>query len=249
MNTESTNFDAGIRPAQLEQLREYDTALLANLLGFVDPTPAHTWYMSNTIRSLTPALDPTVGVAVTCKMDTSTPNHLSNGNAEGYWQQLEQMEALDVPTVWVVECVGTRPRHECVAGDGMAKTLSAAGCVGLVTNGGVRDLPGLLSTSFAAYGTGVTIHHCKLRVRRLGAPVDVGGITIRSGDVIHAGAEGVIKISPEAIDLLLQRAPDYRAFEHEAHQMMRRTDISAAEKRQQLDTLIERYGFKDCASG
>ena len=130
----------------------------------------------------------------------------------------------------------------------MAKALYAAGCVGLVTNGGVRDVPGMLSTSFAAYGTGVTIHHCTLRVRRLGAPTELGGITVKSGEIIHAGAEGVIKIPAESVDLLLQRAPQYRAFEHEAHQLMRRTNLSAAEKRKQLGKLIETFGFKDCAS-
>ncbi len=32
---------------QLQQLAEYDTALLANLLNFVDSTPTHPLYMSN----------------------------------------------------------------------------------------------------------------------------------------------------------------------------------------------------------
>ena len=112
---------------QLDQLREYDTALLANLLGFVDPIPTHEFYMSNSIRALTPELGPTVGIAVTCEMDSSTPNHLASGDTEGYWTQLAQMEALNVPTVWVVRCVGSRPEHECVLGDGMAKFILIAG--------------------------------------------------------------------------------------------------------------------------
>lgn len=227
----------------LEQLAEYDTALLANLVGYVDPTPTDRLYMSNEIRSLIPGVEPTVGLAVTCEMDTSTPDDQAHGTMEGYWQQLEQIESMNVPVVWVVSCVGSRRRHECVLGDGMGKALSAAGCVGAVTDGGVRDLAGLRSIGFGAYGVGVTIHHCQMRLRQTGVAVTVGGITVQPGDIIHANSEGVIRIPASAVGKLLERAPDYRAFEHAAHQLLRRTDISSARKRVLLNEVIEKYGF------
>lgn len=130
-------------------------------------------------------------------------------------------------------------------GDGMGKALMAAGCVGVVTNGGVRDLPGLQTIAFGAYGTGVTIHHCKLRVRAIDAPVDIGGITISPGDIIHANPEGVIRIPEGAVPALLEQAPAYRAFEHEAHQLLRRTDIEAAPKRKRLQEILDKYGFNE----
>jgi len=243
-----TNPTSEILRTHLEQLAEYDTALLANLLGYVDPTPTHLCYMSNDIRALIPDVGPTVGVAVTCELDTSTPDHETEGDVEGFYEQLTQMESMDVPTVWVVSCVGSRPRHECIMGDGMGKTLRAAGCVGAVTDGGLRDLAGLRSIAFAAYGTGVTIHHCKMRMRRIGVPVEIGGITIHPGDVIHANAEGVIRIPDRAVHKMLDRAPAYRAFEHEAHQILRGTGATAVRKRALLQDVLVKYGFKDCAS-
>lgn len=234
--------------SHLQQLAEYDTALLANLLRFVDSTPTHLLYMSNEIRSLIPDVGQTVGIAVTCEMDSSTPDHEADGDAEGFWQQVTEMESMNVPTVWVVSCVGSRPRHECIMGDGMGKTLRAAGCVGAVTNGGLRDVDGLQSIGFGAYGTGVTIHHCNLRARSMGTPVDIGGIKVSPGDIIHASAEGVIRIPAVAVPKLLDQAPAYRAFEHEAHQLLRRTDIKAVRKREMLEDVLGKYGFKDCVS-
>lgn len=225
----------------LEELRNFDTALLANTINYIDPAPPHTFYLGGSIRSATPSLGPTVGVAVTCELDSSTPG--GEAEVEDYWRQLDEIGAMEEPAVWIVKTIGSRPDHECVLGDGMAKTLVAAGCVGVVTDGGVRDVSGLLATSFAAYCKGTTIHHCALRFRKAGEPVEVGGVTIHNGDVIHANAEGVIRIPESCLSALPGKAIEMLAFENEAHCVLRRTDIRPPEKRQRVVELLEKHGF------
>ena len=227
--------------SELEQLREYDTALLANLLGYIDPIPAHAYYMSGEVQSVTPSLGPTVGVAVTCKIDASTPE--GEHEWEPYWEQVDAMAAMGLPSVWVVETVGSRPAHECIMGDGMAKVLYAAGCVGAVTSGGVRDVAGLLTVPFAAYCRGTVIHHCAVRMKAMDVPVSVGGITVEPGEIIHAGAEGVIKIPERAVGKALERAPAMRLVEHEVHAMWRRGDLSTEAKRRGAAEIIAKHGF------
>jgi regulator of RNase E activity RraA len=225
----------------LEALSDFDTALLANTIGYIDPTPPHEYYMGGQIKSVTNSLGPTVGVAVTCEIDTSTPG--ATPDLDAYYRQLDEISSMNVPAVWVAKAVGSRPDHECVLGDGMAKALFAAGCLGVVTDGGVRDVSGLLSIPFAAYSRGTTIHHCAMRILKSGEPVEIGGITIRPGDVVHANLEGVIRIPSTCLKDLPARAIKMRAFEHAAHCLLRRTDLVASEKRQRVGRLLAEYGF------
>jgi 4-hydroxy-4-methyl-2-oxoglutarate aldolase len=225
----------------IEELRDFDTALLANTIGYIDPTPSHEYYMAGSIRSVTPCLGPTVGVAVTCELDSSTPG--GSPDVDIYWQQLDDMRSMKIPVVWVVKTIGSRPDHECVLGDGMAKTLFASGCQGIVTDGGVRDINGLLTVPFSAHCKGATIHHCSLRFRNPDQPVEIGGIKISAGDVVHANSEGVIRIPKECLATLPAKASAMRAFEHKAHCLLRRTDLTPAEKRRRVTELLALDGF------
>jgi len=227
--------------AHFDQLREYDTALVANTLGRTDPIRPHEYYMSGEIRCLTPDLGPTVGLAVTCTIDSSTPE--GDHEWDLWWKQLDDVAAMDLPAVWVAQTVGARLEHECVMGDGMAKCLYAGGCVGAVTNGGLRDIAGMLTVPFAAYARGLVIHHCAVRVKAADVPVSVGGITIAPGDVIHAGAEGVIKIPEGAVEPLIEKLPLARAWEQEVHAQWRRADIPGSDKGRISAELAKKYGF------
>ena len=236
-----------ITPALLHELREFDTPLLANTINFIDPTPTHEFYLSGEIQSVTPPLGPTVGVAFTAELDSSTPGGAAETDL--YWEQLEAMAQCELPIVWVVKAVGSRPEHECMIGDGMAKTLFSVGCAGLVCDSRVRDIPGLITTPFAAYCRGRAVHHGALRFRAIDRPVEIGGVTIYPGDVVHANSDGVIRIPPDCLEHLAANAVRNRAFEHEAHMFLRRTDQSPAEKRVHVQQLIAKYGFADCVSG
>jgi regulator of RNase E activity RraA len=227
--------------ALIEGLRDFDTALLANTLDHIDPTPAHEFYMAGSIQSVTPSLGPTVGVAMVCELDSSSP--MGQPSVDDFYRQLEEMRKMAIPSVWVAKTTGSRPEHECVLGDGMAKTLYSVGCVGAVTDGGVRDISGLLTVPFAVYCKGKTIHHCALRFKASNKPIVIGGITVAPGDIIHANSEGVIKIPMGSLPRLIDSAVRMRAFEHEAHALLRRTDLEPAAKRTMVVELLPKYGF------
>jgi len=225
----------------LRQLLEFDSALLANTLIYVDPTPAEEIYIGGSIQCQTPGIGPMVGIAVTCEIDSSSPG--GTFQMDPYYTQLEQIQQMKEPVVWIVKTVGSRPDHECVLGDGMAKLLYAAGCIGVVTDGGLRDVAGYASVPFHAFAKGRVIHHTPYRFRAFNQPVEVGGLTIHPGDVIHGSAEGVIRIPKAALDLLPANAVQMRAFEHEAHFVFRRPDLAPRVKSAMVGELLVKYGF------
>src|SRR5438094_9670336 len=100
----------------IRQLHEFDTALLANTIGYIDPTPPHEYYMGGSIGCLTPSLGPSVGVAVTCELESSTPNVKADWDL--YWKQLEEISEMETPVVLVMKTFGSRTEHECMLGDG-----------------------------------------------------------------------------------------------------------------------------------
>ena len=239
MNQESNTVTRDM----LESLREFDAPLIANTLDYFDGMPAHERYMSGEIQSVTPGLNPVVGVAMTAQFDTSTPG--GDADMKLYWDQIAEIDAMDVPVIWVVETVGSRPDFECVLGDGTAKVMYTSGCLGCVTNGYVRDVAGLLTVPFATHCRGTIAHHCTLRMQAINVPVSVGGITVNPGDVIHACCDGVIKIPPASIPMLLEKAPLHRKVEHDTHLIWRRTDLTTKEKMEHARHLYSKFTQKD----
>jgi regulator of RNase E activity RraA len=100
----------------------------------------------------------------------------------------------------VIEAVGPRPRHTVVIGDIMAFMLRAAGAVGFLTNGSIRDLDGVRAVPMACWGAGLSPMHGRIRWIDVNSPVVIDGMTVRPGDVIHADLNGAVVIPPDIAD-------------------------------------------------
>lgn len=70
------------------------------------------------------------------------------------------------------------------------------GCVGVVTNGHVRDLDEARPLGFHYFAGGVCVSHAYVHLVDFGGPVKVGGTVVRTGDLIHADKHGVLVVPP-----------------------------------------------------
>jgi regulator of RNase E activity RraA len=181
-----------IRAETLEKLARYDTPTICNVIELFDVRPRNRGYMDQRVRCNYPEFPPMVGFACTAAFRSDAPP--AGGDAYGSIQaQLEQFAALPGPPVVVFQDLDDPP-VAAVFGEVMCSTYQAFGSVGLVTNGGGRDLEQVREIKYPVF-TGSTIcSHAYCHMLHLGLPVRVGGLIVEQGDLLHGDANGVTNI-------------------------------------------------------
>lgn len=184
-----------VTAATLGKLAQFDTPTICNLIELFDIRPRNRGYMDGRVRSNFPDFPPMVGFACTAAFRSDAPP--AGGDAYGSIQrQLEQFAKLPGPPVVVFQDLDDPPAA-AVFGEVMCSTYQAYGSVGLVTNGGGRDLEQVRALRYPVF-TGSTIcSHGYCHMLHLGLPVRVGGLMVNQGDLLHGDANGVTNIPIE----------------------------------------------------
>jgi regulator of RNase E activity RraA len=111
--------------------------------------------------------------------------------------QRAAIEGISPGEVLVIEARGEL--GAAVVGDLLAARVKALGGAGVVTDGCVRDLPGLQALGLPVFSAGV--HASTFGNRHLAVAVDVpvccGGVTVQPGDILVGDDEGVAVVPPE----------------------------------------------------
>jgi 4-hydroxy-4-methyl-2-oxoglutarate aldolase len=89
-------------------------------------------------------------------------------------------------------------------GEVLTRAAIARGLLGLVIEGGVRDVAALEAHRFPVFSTKIALKGAsKLAGGHSGGPVEVGGVEVRSGDWVVADADGVAVVSKEKLHEVL----------------------------------------------
>jgi regulator of RNase E activity RraA len=123
------------------------------------------------------------------------------------------IDGIGAGEVLVIEARGEA--EAAVLGDVLAARIKAAGGVAAVTDGRVRDLPGLQALDFPVFSTGV--HASTFSNRHLGIAVDVpvscGNVAVMPGDIVVGDGEGVAVIPLELAESLPDLARQQEALD------------------------------------
>jgi len=193
-----------ITDKQLEDLRNIDTPTVANAVE-THPNRLNTeGFMGWNIKCQFPDLGVMVGQAVTATFNTTTTGKPRSRSV--WYECLKVIDSMPVPVVIVAKDVGPRPFHGCHFGDGMANVSKKLGAVGLVTDGGVRDVETVHGMGFHMFAAGTVPAHGNFGLDETMVPVEVGGVLVNYGDVVHADMNGVVVFPLDLVDFVIEES-------------------------------------------
>lgn len=181
-----------LNAAELEALRRYDTPTIANAIETFDVRPRTAGFASPAVRCIFPQFGTMIGYAVTARCRAAQPA-TQPYSRHGWW---DAVAAAPAPRVAVIQDLDDPPVG-AFWGEVQSNIHRALGCVGAVTNGGVRDLREVEALGFQYYAGSVMVSHAYVTMVDYGTPVTIAGLEIHPGDLVHADMHGVQVIPPE----------------------------------------------------
>jgi regulator of RNase E activity RraA len=186
MNTQPT-------PEDLEALRGWDACTLANAIETFEVRLRNEGFSDGALRCLFPRLAPMVGYAATIKIRGSAPPTAAGLYAQrtDWW---DYVQSLPKPHIIVAQDIASHPGLGALIGEVHFNIERALGCVGIVTNGAVRSLPTAEALGFQIFAGNVSVSHAYTHIVEFGTPVEVDGLEVSSGDLLHGDQHGVQSI-------------------------------------------------------
>jgi len=153
------------------------------------------------IKPLAPVQSVLVGMAITC--------HCGPADNLALFAALAAAKAGDVLVAATDAFTAT-----AVTGDLLPGMARNRGVRGLVTDGLVRDLPGILGVGLPVYCAGVTANSpARNGPGTVGLPVVLGGMTIESGDLIVGDSDGIVVVRRTEVAAVIEKLAAVRAAE------------------------------------
>jgi 4-hydroxy-4-methyl-2-oxoglutarate aldolase len=212
MNSES------LPSACLDRLRALSGCIVASTIETFGLRLRNKGFNDSRLHCIFNDLPPMVGYAVTARIRTANPPMEGRNYYDGaeWWDFLLK---IPPPRVVVIEDLDNPPGLGAFIGEVHANILRALGCIGLATNGAVRDLPQVHSTSFQMFAGNISVSHAYAHVFDFGGPVEIAGLSVKPGDLLHGDLHGVQTIPLEIAELvpakalqILQRRKELNSF-------------------------------------
>lgn len=203
---------AVLTPDDLEALRRYDTPTICNALEVVAPERRASGFTTRALVCAVPTLPPMVGFARTATIRSAAPPPQSPAELrERRLQYYAYVADGAGPTVVAMHDLDAEPGLGAFWGEVNSHVHKGLGCLGAVTNGSIRDLDAL-APEFQLLAGRVAPSHAHVHVVDFGDPVEVLGMPVAHGDLIHADRHGAVVIPaavaralPEAAELIGRR--------------------------------------------
>lgn len=186
----------------LTLLREVDTPTVCNAIEVAQGQRGFDRFTKGTMQHSKPGDPPIVGFARTAKIAGLAPPTenpvVIRARRMAYFRS---MAAGPYPSAAVVE---DTDYPNCIAGwwgEVHAAVHKGLGLAGAITNGVMRDLD-VLDEGFPVLAGSVGVSHGFVHVVEIGTPVNLFGMTVTQGELIHADRHGALVIPMDVLPKL-----------------------------------------------
>ena len=179
-----------------------DTPTICNALEVIDPSRRGQGFNVRPFICGQPSLPPILGYARTARIRAQHPPTTRVDNLS-YYQYIA--EGGPLPSIAVIEDIDPTPGFGALWGEVNTHVHFGLGCLGVVTNGSIRDLPDA-QPNFQMLAGMVNPSHAFVHVVDWGTPVTVHGMEVNDRQLIHADQHGAVVLPEAAIDDVLTEA-------------------------------------------
>ena len=178
---------------ELKKLASVDSPTIANIIELFGVQSRIAGYTNGSIRAIYPDLPPTVGYAVTATFRSAFAAPGAGNVYDTLTMIIEGGKKVGGPAFLVVEDLDDPPAA-ATFGEVMVTSMLASGYIGLVTSGGARDYEQVKELKLPCFASAMIVAHGYCHLESVGQPVNVGGLSIHPGDLLHGDANGIVRV-------------------------------------------------------
>jgi len=234
-----------IEPVVLEELRQLDSCSVANSIETFGVRLRNAGFADSSVKCIFEDFPPLVGYAATIRVRTSEPPM----EGDSYYYRLDWLEhvlSIPLPRVLVVEDLDSHPGLGSFVGDVHANILRALGCIGMVTNGAVRNVEAARDLNFQMFAGNLSLSHAFAHVFDFGGLVQVGNMQVRPGDLLHGDQHGIQTVPMEIAQKVPAVAQRMKAEEQQIIELCQSGAFTLEKLRSDLAALkIKRRNLRD----
>jgi len=224
----STSVDIGM----MDWLKSVDTPTLSNAIEQIHSRPQNVGFTPLEVRCLFPEFGRMCGHAVTAQVESMT--EVSKIDFSVFMRLYEAAADSAKPAVIAFQEIGPHPEYAAHCGEVMATIFKRVGAVGLVSDCAVRDIPEVRTMGFHYFARGKVASHVYFRIVRVGVPIQVCGLPIQSGDLLHGNENGLLLVPKTGLEKLPQAVDQVRNRERELMELVRGESFSLDKLRSRI---------------
>ena len=208
-------------PEDLAALKNFDTPSVTNAVATYPNddkclalyNPWHgKWYTDQTLKCMYPELGRRAGYVVTAVYGPIDPSFKSRYSL---YDVLKAIEDSPKPVILAIKQDFPEDLKGIngLAGGMMMSSFRTLGCVGVISDGPSRDLDEVREFDIQYMLTGVTPGHGEFQINAINVPVNICGMDVAPGDIVHMDENGAVKFPADRLHDVVENCRRFQASE------------------------------------